>query len=332
LNSSTTDQQNGGQGTVAKYVIERKCPLELISVGLDRIRPSDFERNTLLKNDTDEVQGPPITVIVGATSKWRADGNNTILVNGHTLPEGDLPAGARWGLGGALALKFATEGHCVVLTSRSPQSLGGLREAVGEAGGRCLTVELDLSSERSIAVAFNAIRETAGFPEVLIYNAGYMAGRELPAEKELMEHFPSALFDDAMVAASRGPFLVAKEVLPAMRANQSGCIFFSNNEYSLRGRKRSTGQSLYYPRTMMRALAQALTEEYSEFGVHVANVVIDGIIDSPGTRSLQRVRERPNLLIDPVHIAEAYFYLYSQDPSCWSHELQLTPAAARPSF
>ena len=37
-----------------------------------------------------------------------------------------------------------------------------------------------------------------------------------------------------------------------------------------------TGQSLYYPRVMMRALAQVLTEEYSEYGVHVANVVIDG--------------------------------------------------------
>ena len=36
----------------------------------------------------------------------------------------------------------------------------------------------------------------------------------------------------------------------------------------------------------MRALAQVLTEEYSEHGVHVANVVIDGLIDSPGTRAL----------------------------------------------
>ena len=36
----------------------------------------------------------------------------------------------------------------------------------------------------------------------------------------------------------------------------------------------------------MRTLAQVLTEEYSEYGVHVANVVIDGLIDSPGTRAL----------------------------------------------
>ena len=52
-----------------------------------------------------------------------------------------------------------------------------------------------------------------------------------------------------------------------------------------------TGESLYYPRVMMRTLAQVLTEEYSEHGVHVANVVIDGTIDLPGTRALPKVAE-----------------------------------------
>ena len=41
---------------------------------------------------------------------------------------------------------------------------------------------------------------------------------------------------------------------------------------------------------MMRSLSQALTEEYSPLGVHVANVIIDGLIDLPGTRALPRPR------------------------------------------
>ena len=80
---------------------------------------------------------------------------------------------------------------------------------------------------------------------------------------------------------------------PAMRERGRGSILFSNNAASLRGRKRYTGQSLYYPRVGLRALAQALTEEYSEHGVHVANVVIDGLIDSPGTRALPMAQKRP---------------------------------------
>ena len=71
----------------------------------------------------------------------------------------------------------------------------------------------------------------------------------------------------------------------------AGSFLISNNASSLRGRKRLTGQSLYYPRVMMRTLAQVLTEEYSEHGVHVANVVIDGLIDSPGTRALPRAEK-----------------------------------------
>ena len=106
----------------------------------------------------------------------------------------------------------------------------------------------------------------------------------------------------------------------------------SNNSSSLRGRKRMTGQSLYYPRVMMRTLAQVLTEEYSEYGVHVANIVIDGTIDSPGTRALPRAQQHPEAVMNPVKIAEAFYYLHTQDRSCWTHELQLTPFATKPSF
>jgi hypothetical protein len=116
-----------------------------------------------------------------------------------------------------------------------------------------------------------------------------------------------------------------------MRQRGAGSFFFSNNAKSLRGTKRNTGESLYYPRVMMRTLAQVLTEEYSEYGVHVANVVIDGTIDSPGTRALPRAQNRPELVINPVKIAEAFYYLHTQDRSCWTHELQLTPYPTKPS-
>jgi hypothetical protein len=81
---------------------------------------------------------------------------------------------------------------------------------------------------------------------------------------------------------------------------------------------------------MMRALAQALTEEYSEHGVHVANVIIDGGIDSPGIRAHPQYGRAA--LIDPVRIAEAFWYLHTQHPSCWSHEIQLTPSARAPAY
>jgi NAD(P)-dependent dehydrogenase (short-subunit alcohol dehydrogenase family) len=273
-----------------------------------------------------------VAVVIGATSKWQADGRNTLLVHGKALDDSDLPVGARWGIGGAIAQKFAREGFFVVLTTRSKANAVPLAEAIQGQNGHCMIVELDLVSQESIVTAFATIRREAGDPEIVVYNAGYIEGRELPPEKELLEHIPVEMFDTAQHISSRGPFLVAKEILPTMRTKGRGSFFFSNNANSLRGRKRMTGQSLYYPRVMMRTLAQVLTEEYSEHGVHVANVVIDGLIDSPGTRALSIAQKRPEIVMNPVKIAEAFYYLHTQDRSCWTHELQLTPFPTKPSF
>jgi NAD(P)-dependent dehydrogenase (short-subunit alcohol dehydrogenase family) len=274
----------------------------------------------------------PVAVVVGATSKWQADGRNTKLAHGKALDDSAVPVGIRWGVGGAIAQKFAREGFFVALTTRRAANAAALEKAIAEQGGQSLIVELDLVSPESISRAFATIRTHAGDPDVLVYNAGYLEGRDLPPDKELLEHVPVDVFETAQHVASRGPFLVAQEVLPAMRRRGSGSFLISNNQFSLRGRKRLTGQSLYYPRVMMRTLAQVLTEEYSEHGVHVANVVIDGVIDSPGTRALPRAQQHPEVVMNPVKIAEAFYYLHTQDRSCWTHELQLTPFATKPSF
>ena len=273
----------------------------------------------------------PVAVVVGATSKWQSDGRNTHMIHGRSLDDSDLPAGVRWGVGGAVALKFAKEGFFTVVTTRKASNASALAAGIREQGGESMIVELDLASRESISNAFAQIRDQAGDPHVLVYNAGYMEGRDLPPEKELLEHIPYEMFETAQHISSSGPFLVAKEVLPAMRERGQGSFLISNNAWSLRGKKRYTGESFYYPRVMMRTLSQVLTEEYSEYGVHVANVVIDGTIDSPGTRALPRFQEQPELLINPVKIAEAFYYLHTQDKSCWTHELQLTPYSTKPS-
>src|SRR5712692_38009 len=159
-----------------------------------------------------------VAVVIGATSKWQADGRNTKLAHGKVLDDSDLPVGIRWGVGGAIAQKFAQEGFFVVLTTRKSANAAALEQAIRAQGGASMIVELDLVSPASISQAFATIRAHVGDPDVVIYNAGYLEGRELPPEKELLEHIPLELFDTAQHIASRGPFLVAKEVLPAMRA------------------------------------------------------------------------------------------------------------------
>jgi len=51
-----------------------------------------------------------VAVVVRATSKWQADGRNTKLAHGKVLDDSGIPVGIRWGVGGAIAQKFAKEG------------------------------------------------------------------------------------------------------------------------------------------------------------------------------------------------------------------------------
>src|SRR6266436_1369089 len=150
----------------------------------------------------------PVAVVVGATSKWQADGRNTKLAHGKALDDRDLPVGVRWGVGGAIAQKFAREGFVVVLTTRHATNAEALQQAIRAEGGTGLIVELDLVSEASITKAFATIREQVGDPEVLVYNAGYLEGRDLPPDKELLEHVPLEILETAQHIASRGPLLV----------------------------------------------------------------------------------------------------------------------------
>src|SRR5690242_3004516 len=109
----------------------------------------------------------PVAVVIGATSKWQSDGRNTRLAHGSALDDSHIPVGARWGVGGAVAQKFAQEGCFVVLTTRSEANAEGLAAAIREQRGECMTVELDLSSQASITAAFAAIRQDAGEPDIV---------------------------------------------------------------------------------------------------------------------------------------------------------------------
>src|SRR5215208_2542129 len=92
-----------------------------------------------------------VAIVVGATSKWQADGRNTQLAHGKVLGDSHLPVGVRWGVGGAIAQKFAQEGFMVVLTTRQAANAAALEQAIHAQGGASMIVELDLVSQASIA-------------------------------------------------------------------------------------------------------------------------------------------------------------------------------------
>ena len=185
-------------------------------------------------------RGCEVAVVVGATSKWQADGRNTRLAHGKVLDDSAVPVSARWGVGGAIAQKFAGAGFFVVMTTRAAANAAGLAQAIAEQGGEATVVEMDLASQASIAAAFGLIRRDAGDPAILVYNAGYLEGRALPGEQELLEFFPVEMFETALE-------LLKPRTIPRRQGGPSGDapkrpwdVLFSNTLNP--GRKRRTEQ------------------------------------------------------------------------------------------
>ena len=71
----------------------------------------------------------------------------------------------------------------------------------------------------------------------------------------------------------------------------------------------------------LRTYSQSMYNAYAKHGVHVAHVVIDGVVDSPDTHQFA---SQVGQLMHPAEIAQAYVMLHQQPPTVWSHELQIS--------
>jgi len=47
-------------------------------------------------------------------------------------------------------------------------------------------------------------------------------------------------------------------------------------------------------------------------GVHVAHVVINGVVDSPGTMDLTFAQRRPELQMDTAAVSETFYQLHAR--------------------
>jgi len=223
------------------------------------------------------------------------------------------------GLGAAVARRFARGGFAVGLMARGAEKLTPVQKDIERAGGVALSIPADATDPDSVAAAFAQLRQQLGDPDVFVYNAGAfeMSG--------VLDISPEQ-FEQCWRANCFGGFLGAKEVLPPMLARHRGTIIFTGATASLRGSARFA--CLAVGKFGLRALAQSLAREFGRDGIHVAHVVIDGMIDTPRIRSLAPDRDA-NVLLSPEAVAEAYWQLHAQDRSAWSLEVDLRPAVEK---
>ncbi|MBW4617122.1 MAG: SDR family NAD(P)-dependent oxidoreductase [Desmonostoc vinosum HA7617-LM4] len=223
------------------------------------------------------------------------------------------------GLGSAIAHRFAHEGFAVALLARSADQLTQIQNQIAATGGKAIAVTADVTDEGSMKTAFAEVFSQLDAPEVLVYNAGafQFAG--------ILELTPEQ-FESCWKVNCFGAFLAAQQVLPKMIEQGRGTILFTGATAALRGSARFAG--LAVGKFGLRALAQSLAREFGSQGIHVAHIVIDGIIDTPKVKA-RGIEKETYTLLSPEAIAQTYWYLYQQDPTAWTLELDLRPAVEK---
>jgi NAD(P)-dependent dehydrogenase (short-subunit alcohol dehydrogenase family) len=238
-----------------------------------------------------------------------------------------LVFGAGAGIGGTVATKFAAEGYHACLCRRSDQAgLDQMVKKIEEEGGTASGHLINAIEENVLEQLIISIEKDHGPIEVLIYNLGAQSGMKLLQETSIKE------FEWAWRIADLGLFRVAKTLMPLMEQRGSGTLLVTSATAAMRGNKNQHSHA-----TAMggrRMLCQTLNAEFASKGIHVAHIVVDGMVDAPdtlgkmlGEEVFQQLRESRGMehdgLILPEKIAETYFHLAQQHRSAWTHEVDI---------
>jgi NAD(P)-dependent dehydrogenase (short-subunit alcohol dehydrogenase family) len=220
-------------------------------------------------------------------------------------------AGVGPGNGAAFARRFAAEGYAVALLARTTDLSAKLASELADARAYAC----DVADAASVARAFEAIRRDLGEIEVLVYNAGSGVWGSI-------EDATAADFESAWRVNALGGFLASRQVIPAMKRAGRGSIVFVGATASRKAGARSAAFSA--AKGAQRSLAESMARSLWPQGIHVALIVVDGVVDLPRTR--ERMSGKPDsFFIKPDDVAEIGFRLAQQKPSAWSFEVEARP-------
>ncbi len=222
------------------------------------------------------------------------------------------------GLGSAVAHRFAHEGFAVGLMARQEDKLVEIQQEIEANSGKAMSIGVDVTNVASMKSGFAQVHSQLGAPSVLVYNAGAfkIAG--------ILEITPEQ-FETNWKVNCFGALIAAQEVLPPMVEKGHGTILLTGATAAIKGSARFAG--LAVGKFGLRALAQSMAREFGPQGIHVAHIIIDGIINTPRVQAMALQREAHTLSKEAI--AETYWQLYKQDATAWTLELDLRPAVER---
>jgi NAD(P)-dependent dehydrogenase (short-subunit alcohol dehydrogenase family) len=231
-----------------------------------------------------------------------------------------LVVGAGDATGGAVARRFARAGYTVCVTRRHAEKLDPLLAGIRAAGGQAHGFGSDARREEQVVELVAGIERDIGPIAVGIYNVG--GNVRFPIRETT-----TRVYTKVWEMCALGGFLFGREMARVMVPRGAGTILFTGATASIRG---GAGFAAFAGgKHALRALAQSMARELGPAGLHVGHVVVDGGIDTAGTRERRgeayAALKAQDGVLDPEAIAESYWHLHAQPRSAWTQELDLRP-------
>lgn len=230
-----------------------------------------------------------------------------------------LVVGAGDATGGEIAKRFAREGYIACVTRRQADKLQPLLDQIRAAGGQAHGFGSDARNEHEVAELVETIERDIGPIEAFVFNIG----ANVPCS--ILDETPRKYFKIWEMTCFAG-FLTAQAVARRMVPRERGTLLFTGATAATRG---AAGFAAFAgAKHALRALAQSMARELGPRNIHVAHVVVDGAIDTAFIRDSFPERyalKGQDGILDPVHIADSYWYLHSQPRDAWTFELDLRP-------
>ncbi|OUZ99810.1 Short-chain dehydrogenase/reductase SDR [Macleaya cordata] len=200
-------------------------------------------------------------------------------------------------LGLSIARKFAREGYTVAILARDQARLSRFADEIArEEKAQVFAIRIDCSDSRSIREAFEAVL-SLGFVEVLVYNPCH-GGQQPLIHPTNFTDIRIGSFEKSLAVSTVGAFHCAQQVIPGMVERGKGTILFTGCSVSLNG---IAGFSeLSCGKFALRALSQCMAREFQPLGIHVAHVIIDGVVGYPRRLILQYLQVNNFLFIHCV--------------------------------
>jgi NAD(P)-dependent dehydrogenase (short-subunit alcohol dehydrogenase family) len=226
-----------------------------------------------------------------------------------------IVAGVGQGLGAALCRELYSAGYHVAAVARKPELLKNLEEAAMNEGHKLTPVICDLADHESIERAYKSIAEINGEISVYVHNA-------TPFVMDSFLATSAEVYENVWRVTCLSAVNFTQLVLPGMVERKQGTVLFTGATAALRGGGKFA--AFASAKFAVRGLSQSLAREFGPQGIHVAHIVLDGIIDCDWTR--ERFDVKRNKALWPEEIAKNYRHLIDQHPSAWTQEIDLRPS------